>query len=79
MADKTLCFIVVVILSAFDFWVVKNLTGRLVISHNLMCLECLSDLDGGHTSNLTAQKNGSLSRLVETRKLTKLIALYSGS
>lgn len=78
MADKTLCFIVVVILSAFDFWVVKNLTGRLVISHNLMCLECLSDLDGGHTSNLTAQKSGSLNRSVETRKLTKLIALYSG-
>jgi len=28
MSDKTLCFIVVVILCAFDFWVVKNLTGR---------------------------------------------------
>ena len=26
--QKTLCFIIVVILSAFDFWVTKNLTGR---------------------------------------------------
>ena len=27
-SDKTLVFILTVILSAFDFWVTKNLTGR---------------------------------------------------
>ena len=26
--DKTFCFLVVIILSALDFWVVKNITGR---------------------------------------------------
>lgn len=26
--DKTFCFLVVIILSAIDFWVVKNVTGR---------------------------------------------------
>ena len=26
--DKTFCFLIVIILSAIDFWVVKNLTGR---------------------------------------------------
>ena len=29
--DKTFCFIVVIILSAIDFWVVKNLTGRILV------------------------------------------------
>ena len=26
--DKTFCFLVVIILSAIDFWLVKNVTGR---------------------------------------------------
>ena len=26
--DKTFCFLVVIILSALDFWLVKNVTGR---------------------------------------------------
>lgn len=26
--DKTFCFIIVIILSAIDFWLVKNVTGR---------------------------------------------------
>ena len=26
--DKTFCFLVVIILSAIDFWIVKNITGR---------------------------------------------------
>ena len=28
MDDKTFCFLIVIILSALDFWVTKNLTGR---------------------------------------------------
>ena len=28
MNDKTFCFLIVVILTALDFWVTKNLTGR---------------------------------------------------
>jgi len=26
--DKTFCFLIVIILSAIDFWLVKNVTGR---------------------------------------------------
>ena len=26
--DKTFCFLVVIIVSAVDFWIVKNVTGR---------------------------------------------------
>ena len=26
--DKTFCFLIVIIVSAIDFWVVKNVTGR---------------------------------------------------
>ena len=28
LADKTFCFLVVIIVSAIDFWLVKNVTGR---------------------------------------------------
>merc|ERR1712117_462539 len=31
MDDKTFCFLIVIILSAFDFWVTKNLTGRILV------------------------------------------------
>jgi len=31
MDDKTFCFLIVVILSAMDFWVTKNLTGRILV------------------------------------------------
>ena len=27
-SDRTLCFIITVIMASFDFWVTKNLTGR---------------------------------------------------
>mmetsp|Transcript_9210 Transcript_9210/g.6558 ORF Transcript_9210/g.6558 Transcript_9210/m.6558 type:complete len:119 (+) Transcript_9210:393-749(+) len=29
--DKTLCFIFVVVLQALDFWVTKNITGRILV------------------------------------------------
>uniref|UniRef100_A0A7S3CSL4 Golgi apparatus membrane protein TVP23 homolog n=1 Tax=Strombidium rassoulzadegani TaxID=1082188 RepID=A0A7S3CSL4_9SPIT len=30
-SDKTLCYIIVITLSALDFWTVKNVTGRLLV------------------------------------------------
>ena len=29
--DKTFCFLIVIILSAIDFWLVKNVTGRILV------------------------------------------------
>lgn len=29
--DKTFCFLIVIILSAIDFWIVKNVTGRILV------------------------------------------------
>ena len=28
ISDSTFCFLIVIILSAMDFWIVKNITGR---------------------------------------------------
>ena len=70
--DKTFCFLIVIILSAIDFWLVKNVTGRILVG-----LRWWSKIDDSGKETWYFESLGELRETNRTDSLVFWVACYA--
>ena len=70
--DKTFCFLIVIILSAIDFWLVKNVTGRILVG-----LRWWSKIDAAGKETWYFESLGEARQTNKTDSLVFWVAMYA--